>query len=78
MDVESSIRELEEEIGKNLKDEQKEIIKNTIKQNDSFVILPTGYGKSFCFGLYHKVVSRVSISIQFYVKEENVLVKYNK
>ena len=43
----------------NLKEKQKEVITYFVEGNDVLVILPTGYGKSFCFALLPLVFDRL-------------------
>ena len=58
--VYSIFEELEEEMDIKLKEQQKNILKHAVSQEDSFIILPTGFGKSMCFALHHKVMDKVS------------------
>ena len=44
-----------------LKKEQKLIIKNLLKGQNVLGILPTGFGKSACFGLVGQLMDKVSL-----------------
>ena len=47
-------------IGYQLKEEQKEVIVNAVHGCHTFVLLPTGFGKSDCFGLVGPLLDKVS------------------
>ena len=52
MDVEAAIHESARDLGyDNLKDKQKEAVVAFLQGNDTFVSLPTGYGKSVIFAI---------------------------
>ena len=42
-----------------LKEKQKEIIMALMEGKNVFGVLPTGYGKSACFGLFGQVMDKV-------------------
>ena len=43
-----------------LKSEQLSLLRHACKGNNTFGILPTGYGKSECFGLFPLIMDQVS------------------
>ena len=45
-----------------LKNEQKLIIKSLLKGQDVLAILPTGFGKSACFGLVGQLMDKVGLA----------------
>ena len=47
----------------NLKNEQKEVIRNTLKKQDTFAVLPTGFGKSACYVLPPLIMDMVMLII---------------
>ena len=61
MEFKDALKELEEEAGIKFKEEQVEIMESTVKQKDTLMILPTGFGKSVCFGFHHQILDKVSM-----------------
>ena len=52
MDMETAVRESARDLGYDkLKDKQKEAVMSILQGNDTFVSLPTGYGKSIIFAM---------------------------
>ena len=43
-----------------LKEEQKNILTHLLRKEHVFAILPTGYGKSACFGLFGGLMDKVN------------------
>lgn len=55
-----------------LKNEQLDVIENILNNRHAFGILPTGYGKSFCFGIPPLLMDKVNeINISNIPKSEN-------
>ena len=50
----------ETHLGFKLKPMQREVLSQLLKQENIFAILPTGYGKSVCYGLYIHIMRIVS------------------
>ena len=46
-----------------LKHEQKQIIKGLLKGQDVLWVLPTGFGKSVCYGLVGQLMNKVGLYI---------------
>ena len=44
------------------KKEQKDILETLYKGRNVFGVMPTGYGKSHCFGLFAQFLKEVSIN----------------
>ena len=53
------IQAAEEVAGFPLKEKQKEIMQALLNEKDVFGILPTGYGKSACFGTFPTAYQKV-------------------
>ena len=51
MEIREAARSVAKELGyPNLKPERLEVVETLVKGRDVFGVLPTGYGKSLCFG----------------------------
>ena len=51
MEIPEAARSAAKELGyPNLKPERLEVVETFVKRRDVFAVLPTGYGKSLCFG----------------------------
>ena len=59
MDVDKAIKEVSKDIGLVFKDMQYEAIKSFCQGHDSFVSLPTGYGKSLIFAVLPLVMDKM-------------------
>ena len=60
MDVETAVKEAMSAIGlTELKEKQKEAITMFVHGHDTFVVLPTGYGKSIVYGLLPLVFDKL-------------------
>ena len=60
MDVETAIKEAMNAIGlTELKEKQKEAITMFVQGHDTFVVLPTGYGKSIIYGILPLVFDKL-------------------
>ena len=46
-----------------IKDKQLEVISSVLKQQDTFAVLPTGYGKSICYVLPPLILDKVKINV---------------
>ena len=55
-----------------LKDQQKNVIEALVKGKNVFALLPTGYGKSVCYGIFGAIMDKVSTNksnIYLYIYE---------
>jgi len=59
MDVDEAIKEVSKEIGLVRKEKHNNTIKLFCKGNDSFLSLPTGYGKSMILHCYLLVMDKI-------------------
>lgn len=59
MDVDEAIKEVSKNVGLVFKDKQYDAIKSFCQGNDSFVSLPTGYGKSLIFAVLPLVMDKM-------------------
>lgn len=59
MEIEAAITESAKVFGRTLKEKQLEAITAFAKGNDTFIALPTGYGKSLCYGILPHVFDRM-------------------
>lgn len=64
-EIESAVMAATAELGyASLKDRQKEVITKFIAGRDVFAALPTGYGKSLCYGCLPRVYDRLRSQIE--------------
>jgi len=59
MDLDEAIQEVSRATGLIFKDKQYEVIKSFCSWNDSFVSLPTGYGKSMIYAVLPLVLDKL-------------------
>ena len=69
MEIREAARSVAKDLGyPNLKPERLEVVETFVKGRDVFAVLPTGYGKSLCFGC---------LPINCQVEEERTAQSYN-
>ena len=59
MDVTSAVKESATVFGFALKEKQIEAVSSFVGGHDTFVSLPTGYGKSICYAILPSVFDRI-------------------
>ena len=62
MEIRDAVQSAARELGyANLKPEQLDVVETFVKGRDVFAVLPTGYGKSLCFGCLPLVFKTASL-----------------
>ena len=59
MDISAAIAEAANMVGMQLKEKQLEAIDSFVNGNDTFVSLPTGYGKSIIYGILRLIFDKM-------------------
>ncbi len=67
MDVTAAVAESARVFGLTLKEKQLEAIILFVSGRDTFVSLPTGYGKSICYAILPSVFDKIKGTISMYI-----------
>ncbi len=72
MDVTAAAAESARVFGLTLKEKQLEAIISFVSGRDTFVLLPTGYGKSICYAILPSVFDKIKGTIYMYILIKNL------
>ena len=72
MEIREAVKSAAKELGyPDLKPEQLDVMETFVKGRDVFAVLPTGYGKSLCFGCLPIVFDKLLVRVR---KDRSIIV----